>query len=570
MAKTQKLWSLWQSYNEISAESLTDSIKIKYGALSEAVCAQISADAVCFSRLGESDEHIYSHLIGLMGVYRRVVELAEQSEFSSANAGALIFGICEVLGSRLREFEDETEENGVNPISEEKKIIIGEALAKTRASIEKQKMNFTTGLRDGDSGKWDDHFEVILRGDFYEMYSFYREALRFCQVRLDDLHSRKSAHFYIELIEREWEELENIVNMQVLALEGENAADTVIPGIIDALREAAQQTKPVVEKMQERLNAPQKKSIQGRSYDEFESELLAALAAATPEPPQKKIFFAALDAEAMTLLNGIDIENKKATYTFQRMISAEILLAEEVTTVFEKTLKALPEIPDDGETKTEREILDGIRETIEIKISGLRESIQEFLKKGGDTLRLFSNEKSTAPDGECAAVFAAVRDAWLSNPPREEAIADFFENCKHGEIFAPFRERAEKQHALYTDIFEKSSFRFKKEILLYEICTYEEILTHSVSRLRDSRNPIVLTAALALDDTFRALEIILKKNNIEIIRPAVREQFNAREHEVLVAEKNDDFDKGEIIKIMTAGYRFKEQVVLRANVIAAR
>jgi molecular chaperone GrpE (heat shock protein) len=101
-------------------------------------------------------------------------------------------------------------------------------------------------------------------------------------------------------------------------------------------------------------------------------------------------------------------------------------------------------------------------------------------------------------------------------------------------------------------------------------CTFEEILTHSVSRLKESANEAVTRIAARLRDTYGALEVLLRKNNITPIRPAPRDIFNGKEHEVLVAEKQDGFAKGEIIKLLGSGYRYNGQVLMRANVIAAR
>jgi len=110
--------------------------------------------------------------------------------------------------------------------------------------------------------------------------------------------------------------------------------------------------------------------------------------------------------------------------------------------------------------------------------------------------------------------------------------------------------------------------KFKRETVLYEVSTYEEILLYSVSRLRldEAHEAAVATA----DETLHMLEILLKKNNIQVIRPQPHDTFNAKEHEVLMAENSPDFKKGEIIKLMNSGYRQKDTVILRANVIAAR
>ena len=46
--------------------------------------------------------------------------------------------------------------------------------------------------------------------------------------------------------------------------------------------------------------------------------------------------------------------------------------------------------------------------------------------------------------------------------------------------------------------------------------------------------------------------------------------FNGREHEVLMAEVKEGFKKGEIIKTLNKGYRFNDQIILKANVVACK
>ncbi|MCL2048433.1 MAG: nucleotide exchange factor GrpE [Defluviitaleaceae bacterium] len=463
--------------------------------INRAVSALVVADAVRFSRIGENDEAVFEHLSGLVGVYRRVVEIAEVQEFDEPVA-ALVSGICEVLKSRIREFE-ENAIDGENPIAAEKNAIIQEQLASLSA-------------------------KTSTKTDMPEIFQRYNESLRVCQQRLDDLSTRKITGFYTDLIEREWEELGTIIKVQVLALEEANTSDNLtLASIMGALREAYQQLCPVVENLQSILHSPVKDS---RTFEQFESEIYAALAPETVE-----------------LLRGM--EYKKAEYNLRLALGAEILLAEEITSVFEATLmllistlcQAKPHTAAQNReasalASTESEILDGIRETIEIKILGLRENMQAFKKLGNETIKAFAETKPTP------AIF----------------------------------ENAERHIKSFAELLEKQKIRFKKEILLYEICTYEEILAHSVSRLRGSGDTAVLGAVEALDTALDELNVILKKNNISVIRPAVKEMFNAKEHEILVAEKHSDFEKGEIIKVMTAGYRVEGQVVLRANVVAAR
>ncbi|MCL1844502.1 MAG: nucleotide exchange factor GrpE [Defluviitaleaceae bacterium] len=570
--KTKRINSLkplWREYNRALAKRAKK--------MSEAVGAQIVSDAARFSRIGDSDEAVYTHLVGLMDAYRRVIDFAGKHSPESETVRVMISGICEVLEARQGDGSSVLASGETNPITAEKQAIIDDA-AKNIA---------ITGHETPE-----------------ELYAIYRDALAACQARVDDLHSRKIARLYTELIEREYEELGNIINVQVAALKGTGARDTVIFSIADALGEAYQLTAPIVKSLQK----PQKNKG-SRPFEEFE----------LPEEknrPDTKKFFAALDAQTISFLDEIELGYKKAAYQFRRDIADEILLAKEITQVFEKL-----KLPEAG-----HEILTGISETLEIKIAGLNESIAEFDKKGAEIVKIFSDKKprqarsghrghvpesahsleagsSSPPDKKPhqahtghrghvpeaahsleagssspahkkpalghAEIMQSVREAWLANPPKESEIAEFFETC---ETLESCREAAKKHIETHEQTLQKASTRFKKDALLYEVCTFEEILTHSVPRLREDagNDALLLSAALMLDDTFRTLAVILKKNNIEIIRPALKSQFNAREHEILVAEKNPDFAKGEIIKIMTAGYRFKGQVILRANVIAAR
>jgi molecular chaperone GrpE (heat shock protein) len=148
-------------------------------------------------------------------------------------------------------------------------------------------------------------------------------------------------------------------------------------------------------------------------------------------------------------------------------------------------------------------------------------------------------------------------------------VPGFFEACDALDYFAGRKTYYEKMEGEYRAKIDKAIQNFKKETLLYEVNTFEEILTYSVSRLRDSALSGVPRAVELLDGVAAALEMMLKKNYIIPIRPVPHDIFNAREHEVLMAEKQDGFNKGEIIKLLNSGYKHKDTVILRANVIAA-
>jgi len=586
------MWKLWKEYNGAVKGTLEHSIDTRFFALKLSACDQLAADAARFSRLGDSDTAVYDQLLYLMGIYRQVGGLADMYADGSPTVMALLMGICEVLNSRLKEFEDitnlepnvgkgaETPETSENPVTREKRTIIEGALAYTTKRINDQGLSFGSENMRGENQVWDETFDEKLSECFRETYNHYREGLRFCLAGLDDLHARKAARLYSDLLKREFEELENIIRVQVRALEDtpiENAVhvglpedEPIVSRVLDLLREAYQQTGPVVNEL---LHTPESNPEPYRTFEEFTEGLLSAIKSEVSKPRDAEEFYQKLEAETYALFDELRVNYLKAAYRLQLIISGDILLADEISEAFKKVLGEIEDLNEgleEDEDNIEHDIQIGIAETISIKIDSLKESTQSFNKQGMALLKAFSAEKTDAPEEERKAAVKEVRALWMENPPERAGLDAFFEQCLQGEIFAPYREAVEKARNEYFNKAEKAALRFKKEVLLYEICTYEEILTHSASRLRESAQEVPRKAAGLLDDAFRALEVILKKNNISIIRPLPHEPFNAKEHEVLVAEHHEGFSKGEIIKIMTAGYRHKEQIIIRANVIAAR
>ena len=595
------LWDKWQRLRATTEDALKLRIYEIFEGLKTVVCDQLEADAARFARLADKDEAIYTHLTKMMGMYRDVIALAEQAVSESPAAVPLLNGICEVLNSRLEEQtalqatppENTDDTSYENPVTQEKRVIIEKATLYAAREAENVAVQFVRHMQEDLPGEWAALCagagaatieDTVAKECFQMIYTHYQEALRFCLAGLDDLHARKTARFYTELIEREWEELGNIITVQVLHLEAAVSGVEVdkvptIHRILDILRELYQHTGPLIEALQKLLHTPPTKAEPCRSFGEFTDALAETIVVESDSTGDSGAFLEALSTEANSLFNQLRTDFMKATYQLQRIISGELLLAEEIQSAFAKTKTALTEMEldeppaelDEKEAQIQRDILKGISETIEIKIESLTDSFEDFNKKGLAIIRDFTAEKPDIPPDERQQSIEKVHAAWMAEPPADYAqLSAFFQKCWDSEAFQTCRERIARQITTYYEKTEKSAFMYKKEVVLYEICTYEEILTHSVSRLRESAWTTISEAAALLDSAFKDLEVLLKKNNITVIRPAPHDAFNAQEHEVLVAEKQDGFNKGEIIKIINSGYRQKEQIILRANVIAAR
>ena len=589
----QALWDAWLNLGEAHKDETILSIKEIFGELKQAACVELKRSAARFARLGTSDEDIYNSLASLMDVYSRVVTLGSEINAGGPTVRVLLTGICEVLNSRLKEFEDmETAGEArrgkavINPVTMEKRGIVNRAAAELGAYIAAMDEKFITKLQTDAPNIWislcfgsQSAKDVIVELCLPEIYAHFQESLRLCLAELDDLHLRKVAGMYTGLIEREWEELGNIIKVQVQALEAASSntvdpADTgelpTVHRILNVLREAYQHIGPVIDELQQLMNS-QAARHPGLTYDEFTAALGAHTSRAyvSPRSTEDIEFFALLSDEISTIFDKLQTEHIKAAYQMQRQISDNKFLAEEIMRAFEKLKESLPK-PESGED-TETVILNGITETIEIKIESLAESIKTFDEEGIALVRNFSEKREAPTAEEQQAAVEAAQSAWLSSPPMAvEDLVQFFDSLFEADAFKAFQAKVQKQAAGFMEKVDKFTFRFKKEVLLYEVCTYEEILIHSVSRLRGSDNEEIAAAASLLDDAYGGLEVLLKKSNIEAIRPAPHEAFNAFEHDVLVAETQEGFNKGEIIKMINTGYKQQDKVILRANVIAAR
>jgi len=670
-AQRENLWQAWLSLQAQIDEAFKKGAAHYFTCIRQVVCDAFALEALSSARLGQSDETVFNHLARLMEIYREVISL-----FSGPIRDIspdLVVGLCDILCSRLRQFEDDTAGSG-NPVAREKYAILEKAIVNTAQQVEILEKSYISehpwsvdancihASNEGEPQEesaahpcidprkelllgntaiaWQSLFESIVEQSLPSLHVHYIQNLQTCLSNIDDLHTRKTASYYTDLLEREWEVLGLIIQVQVKAIETAfettceaigNVSGHSLHAILSKLREAYQHTGLIVSglrKMMQTVNPLH--PVTGSTYEDFAQ----TLAAGTITPPNVKIddqaFIAALLPKADELFEDIRTHHLELINNLQLTTLSDISLAKDVVNAFEKAREGLmlikeettinaPELetvnkteipyelmttetkvapfiaespctaqeaPDQTITNAitnnpqgspeppthhiEDEIMSGIAETIEIKIESLNESLQLF---SDNNINLFASLSTGLPvltKEDLIASAGHMQAAWCANPPAEETISDFIADSISLDAFATYGEQLTKQFTNISTKIEKASLRFKKETLLYEISTYEEILYHSVSRLRESNLPQVAAAVCLLDGTFADLESLLTGNGIAVIRPAVHDPFNGREHEVLVAEEAEGFTKGEIIKVMTSGYKYNDQVILRANVIAAK
>ena len=320
------------------------------------------------------------------------------------------------------------------------------------------------------------------------------------------------------------------------------------------LQYACEQTEVLIAIINEKLNE-ESTPAQIRSQEEFIDLLRASATPPEISPstiaPYLKGFEDALNISIdCWFLPQLRIRYGQTSNRFAWMVMRQQHLAEAVVVTFADLAKILSAFDGTAVPDMHQEIIAGITETIAIKVESLHESLAAFMSEVEQLLDDFSQEQiNIAFDDDTRET---IRKGWFTPDS------------------LPHHEAHEKRITGYLMRLEKAILRFNREVLTPEICTYEEILTHSVSLLRESQQESVQNIVCMLDDVYRSIDELLLKKGIIRIHPAPQDAFNGREHEVLMAEQQEGFSKGEIIKTMTSGYKQGDQVLIRANIIAAR
>ena len=307
------------------------------------------------------------------------------------------------------------------------------------------------------------------------------------------------------------------------------------------------------------------------------AEALEALCAAHTQAAAP--FLDALAADIGTLteraLNGFDAAS--AAFEYQQMLYKQDCMTTGITDIFRDILCAYNR---DAALLAAAECADitkGVAETLAIKIESLAESQAAFAEEMEALFAQFAETPAPAPP-EAQAITAdgirlvieTLRPLPCEGKRGADALRQALQNCERHELLLAYRDGLIRNWNRQTDTVCKKLTAYKKEQLLFECSTFEEILYYSVSRLRESPDAAVAAFVAAIHAGTSQLECVLTRHGIEFIRPAPHDAFNGREHEVLMAEQHDGFRKGEVVKLMNRGYKQDGTVLMRANVIAAK
>ncbi len=546
------------------------------------------------------DENIYSYYRKIIDCYKAAALLYSEyrSVVKTPKIKKILDGTYSVLCSQINQHDDYNKNHLKNPIATEKRVVIGNSISLFVRNFNKVKPSDETLSGIGKVLFVNDFgyksvidfvnniISYIEEECFACIYDFYCEAFESCFKNLNDIDRRVETNNCLELLKKEHEILSSIIIVQINALEQElekalYSEKDFVERLIAILQAGYQHLSKEVNEITENLKVT--KPMQLKTFEDFAqnlSEQFKKRKIISTESFEKSFakYNSAIDFFKDELSNfATEIIEKeiyehsfyKSVYELQKQVSEQAYMADEITEAFSEINEYFNE---NKQALESNEIIKGITETISIKTENMLENKALFLENCNGIIKNYKSEKNNISEDDSLKCKEAAFENWkheIVNNCNENI--DFKKNIiENNEILEQYLKKLEKTQTHYENSLKKLILELKKESILFEISTFEEIINYSVTRLVQSEDENIKDYADWIFDVMQNIETILKKNNIDLIRPKPHEPFNGKEHEVIMAEKNPEFLKGEIIKVLNSGYKQKDVVIIRANVIAAR
>jgi len=574
--------------------------------------------------LSAYDTEIFDSYCNIIAAYRTVADHHRHGASSLLNPEikSIWEGIHSLIMSRLISEADEAEadDTGINPIIAEKKGIVADTISVSVNEMEDIFAGFWTDKAWEKSRKdiiarltnmpdFDGLQDILNEAATFLkefcaplLYDVYVQSVKSALENLNNFEIRKVAAGYNALLKEEIEILRQIIVVQAMALDKmiwKNETSTEEAAFLNEglsiLRDIYQKEGLAASRINKVFMeaATRNKESLGQSIVDVElcPDFIASLDEVDICPNLPVVYenFKTSVAEKLTafkehLHQYLEQAKKeqdakqtaKALYFAKKNIWQATQMAQECTVCFVNIAEHFKDNEELLSNADDNGIIKGVAETIEIKIDGLKEATIAFDEEMTELIEGYNDTQQAGGDGE---VFLAHGEEFVAVGLLEtqrgekrgakivkELTDGFFASQKGLEIM----EAAQKTQKQKEQKLSQKITAFKRDAVFFEIATFEEIMHYSVSRLRETLDEPVLEFVVEIDKQYKNLEDIITKFGIEKISPKTHEQFNAKEHEVLMAEQKEGFTKGEIIKTINSGYRYNDTIIVRANVIAAR
>ncbi|WP_317368438.1 nucleotide exchange factor GrpE [uncultured Tyzzerella sp.] len=464
-------------------------------------------------------------------------------------------GITSVLKSQVSFFYDDKHID-INPIYTEKKTIIAKYIDNIYTRID----NLFDYNFDNINAK-----DKIIENIIKEVIISYKTNLLECFNAINDIENRKEVNYFNDTLQEEREILSSIIKVQIKALEDlckDDNEKNNIKVLLKPIIEAYQQTGKSFEQLNNKI-----KNINTNInvvLDEDNKKIEEAILVIFKDIKSSEEKFRQKSLEIfkkylLSLKDNIIINEKETINTLKNNIDKYLKLSNELKDMFSMLNKYINTNKDSYKKNELYNIIDGINESVIIKIDNINEKEAEVFEGKDQLYKDLDNALKDIENYNIQYDFDSIYTT-LKNDFNMENIKQYI-NAK------PMLSIIEK----ISNSYIKKVDDFIKNTLLFEISTFQEIIYYSVVRLRESKESKIIDFTKYIDSIELNIEKCLLDNNILIIKPNPHDMFDAKEHEVLLAEKNENFLKGQIIKVVNYGYKKKDEVVIkRATIIAAK
>ena len=539
--------------------------------------------------------------------YRNILKTECNNAAGSREEG-IWGGIVDIITSRIKMFEERLETNHRyvgNPVLQEKKAVLEKSVRTFADGFENWKNRYAEDMNSdcctclpGTDGKYladgnrcllqyiDNICNNIESTCFPRFYEFYASTLKFALYGLNDMQLREEARFYHGMLFEERDVLSMIVNVQLPKLKSGNTVngcEAQIAVICDAYEQLEKRAAEI-----DRLNKTQDKKLKAPySNDEMITLMCEKLAAYKNELAEKLTVDASnaiAEIEkfdnmiAEFVKSNVIAETKKNADSVVYDFNKKSFLAKAVTADICNEFLRLIRFYDGNKANFAKEvigdsreaaIIEGVAESIKIKRESLNEMMSDFFEKTKEFVEKYLTEADALYEknvnNEDVVFFA---DILKKNPPKEieciKKVVIAFINDGN------YLNDINKINTRYAKGLNKLISTYKRESLLYEVSTFEEIIKYSIEVMRESSNSGTQMFVEKTNKTYSEIVKTLAKYGITVIKPLIKSNFDAKEHEVLTAEVLEGYAKGEIIKVLNCGYKQDGEVLLRANVVAAK
>lgn len=506
------------------------------------------------------DEDIFNVYKTIIDRYILFLDNVEKNEYVFNNEVLKnLSGITSVLKSQVSFFSDKCKVN-INPIYTEKKNITTLYIDKIYKSIDElSNLDIIYEEIDG----------IMLKESFINkvieiITTTYKQNLTSCLNSINDKENREEISYFNDVLEEEREILSSIIKVQVKAIEDlckseeeKNKIDKLLEPIIEVYQQTSKTFDELnlkIKNLDASLNIDFKQDdieIRDMVYEIFKNTEFV-------EDRDKEKVLDIIQKYILKLKEKKIKEEEKIIKKLKQDIEIGINLGKKTMGCFKQILDYTDKNKEIYKNLELYNIIEGIYESVSIKVDNIKEKLEEIEKiknnlyiQLAEKVSYINNQKDVNCDLE--KIYQMLR----ANLDLEEI-----------ENFVDFNNVLEEIQRIYKPC-QKRLDDFIKNTILFEISTFQEIVYYSVVRLRENEDTKEFTSFI--DKTEEEIENSLVDSDILIIKPNPHDMFNAKEHEVLIAEKSEDFSKGQIIKVINYGFKAKDETVIkRATVIAAK